>query len=987
MNRFKPILASSVFGGGFALAAVASAQVREFNVPAMPARTAIQLLAQQSGVSILASGEKIRGVITNPVKGEADVGNALETMFRGTPLKAVRSSEKVFLLSAYNAEATFRPVNQSTSSVETEAPVQIAEAPGLATVPDDSGSNEIVVTGSLIRQSTTPSPTDVVDARMLDVRAVSNASELLRAVPANIGSEAQVDGLNQSLTAGTAQFNLRNLGLGSTLVLVNGRRHALSALASNDGSTFVDINSLFPLIAIQRVEIVKDGGAATYGSDAVAGVANFITRRSVDRPELTGRVNFLHGARQFSIEGIAGLKVGGGDLVVAASYYSSTRLSSAERSFSRASTFGRPSWHSVSSYGQPGSFFVPSLNRFVPDPDCANPVFQNTFQNSATDSFCRFDFSEYYDLLPKEQRAQGLVTYHAPISDTVNLNLEGTYAYTNTHTNASPSYPILAINPVILASHPDNPFGEDVVFRGRTLGGGYPATPAINRYNTFRLAAGLDGKLGGGWTWSVDTTYSQQTSFYDKGDTLSTPLQLALRGLGGSGCDPATGTPGVGNCQYFNPFGSALLGGTPNSPELIKTFQGSTGLHAKSSLATVEAVATGDIFSYDGGTIAGAVGVQYRNSYFRHDWGEAVNAYELLTLGQAPDFAGRQKVYSIFGELRVPFGSLVEAQISGRYEKYHSSFSNFSPKFALLARPTDWLSLRASYGKAFRAPSIYQQVAVQSSQPSVVDGGLFVFVNTQVFGDPNLKPEKSTNYNLGATLKPLRGLEFSGDFYSFEYKNLIVKENPQPFINQAAADTAAGLTNTPAQQRLVRDQFGTLQLIKLFFINASSVRTKGIDATARYTFDTDFGTFNANAAWNHIINYKIELTPGGQVIEGAGSVNFNNLGRSLPRNRVEYGVGWSSGMHTVNALGHYVGSYKNDRTGITQRRIKSWNTFDLQYVLTVPQLFGDGSTAFTVGAINVADKKPPLAQLNLGFDPIVHDPRGRVIYIAVSQKF
>jgi len=91
----------------------------------------------------------------------------------------------------------------------------------------------------------------------------------------------------------------------------------------------------------------------------------------------------------------------------------------------------------------------------------------------------------------------------------------------------------------------------------------------------------------------------------------------------------------------------------------------------------------------------------------------------LITVGQAPDFSGRQDVYSAFGELRVPFSEQVEAQISGRYEKYKSSFSNFSPKFALLARPTDWLSLRGSYGKAFRAPSIYQTVAVQSSQPSI----------------------------------------------------------------------------------------------------------------------------------------------------------------------------------------------------------------------------------------------------------------------------
>lgn len=160
---------------------------------------------------------------------------------------------------------------------------------------DEAGdaAPEIVVTGSLIRQSTVSTPLTVVAGGEISARAVTNPSELVSMIPGNSGSEAGVDQLNQPLTSGTAQFNLRNLGLGSTLVLVNNRRQTLAAVASSDGSTFVDINSLVPLIAIQRIEVVKDGAGATYGSDAVAGVVNFITRKSVDltgpkfRPGLT----------------------------------------------------------------------------------------------------------------------------------------------------------------------------------------------------------------------------------------------------------------------------------------------------------------------------------------------------------------------------------------------------------------------------------------------------------------------------------------------------------------------------------------------------------------------------------------------------------------------------------------------------------------------------------------------------------------------------
>lgn len=864
-----------------------------------------------------------------------------------------------------------------------------AAAQNTNTAADDGTTEEIVVTGTLIRQSSLPSPLSVMSNVDISARGISNAAELVSMLPGNAGSEAGVDQLNQPLTSGTAQFNLRNLGLGSTLVLVNNRRQTLSAVAATDGSTFTDINSLVPLIAIQRVEVVKDGAAATYGSDAVAGVVNFITRKDVEHPEVSARYNLMDGARQIDIEGIAGVDVGAdGRLVIAASYYHSSRLATNERDFSRAVTYGRPAWHSVSSFGQPGSYYVPSLAQFRPDPDCTNAVFPDSYLNSPGDVFCRFDFSDYFDLIPKETRTQVFAAYNGALSDSIDLNLEAAYAHTASDTAASPSFPILAVTPLVPASHPDNPFGEDVLFRGRLLNGAYGPSIATFRYNTFRLAAGLEGDIGATWHWSTNATYSQQTVLYNKPDTLKTPLERALNGLGGIGCDPLTGTPGVGACQYYNPFGSALTGaGTANSDALIDSLVGYSDLHGKASLVTIDGVVAGDLMDYAGGTVAAAIGVQYRRGTFRHDWGDLVNAGELITLGQAPDFSGNQENLSVFGELKVPLGDRVEANFSGRYEKYIDSFGRFTPKIAVVAHPHDMLSLRATWGKAFRAPSVYQQVAVQAAQPVVNDGGTFVFVNTQTFGDPNLRPEKSTNYNIGATLTPIDNLELSVDFYNFKYRDLIVKENPQPIIDQARADTLAGLTGTPAQLRLQRDISGTLQLVRLNFVNASSVRTQGLDVSARYWLDTDAGRFEAKTAWTRVRKYDIRLAPGGATIDGVGNVNFNNLGRSMPRDRVEYGLSWTLGQHNLNLLGHYVSGYRNDRSGITQTRIKSQNTFDIQYNLTLAGLAGTEGTMLTIGAINVTDKDPPLAQLNLGFDPIVHDPRGRVITIGVSQKF
>jgi iron complex outermembrane receptor protein len=848
--------------------------------------------------------------------------------------------------------------------------------------------DDIVVTGSLIRQSGQPSPTDVVDLDQVDQRGISNASELVKLLPANSGSEAQVDGLNQPLTSGTAQFNLRNLGLGSTLVLLNGRRQTLSAAAANDGSTFVDINSLAPLIAMRRIEVVKDGGAATYGSDAVAGVVNFITRTSVDRPEMSAKYLTMDGSNEVDIQGIIGREIFGGDLVLAASYFSRSTLGTDERSFSRASTFGRPSWHSVSSYGQPGSYFRPSTNGFAPDPNCTNAAFPFSYRNSAADAFCRLDFSEFFDLMPKENREQVFGTWNGDIAPGVRLNLEASYSHALAEGRASPSFPILAVSPVVPRTHPDNPFGEDVRFRGRLLGPGYGASVAEYEYDTYRLAGGLEGALSSGWTWAINAAYSRQDHRYDKPDTLATNLQNALRGLGGTGCNPATGVPGVGPCVYFNPFASAQLGtGTRNSDALVQSLIGYTGLDAKADLFTIDAVTSGEIMDWAGGTIAGAVGVQYRRSTFAHDWSPLVNAGELITLGQAPDFSGTQETSSVFGELQVPFGDALQLQASVRYENYADGFDNVSPKVALLYRPFDQLSLRASWGKAFRAPSTYQQVAVQATQPSVNDNGIFNFVNTQTFGSRDLEPEESSNYNFGATVRPFPGLELGVDFYGFKYDNLIVKENPQAIVNQARADTLAGRTGTVSQLALTRDVTGALVRVRTNFINASSVETDGVDVTARYSWDTSWGGFAANAAWTRVNSYDIQFTPGAAAINGAGSVNFNNLGRSLPVDRVEGGLTWNTGPHQLVALAHYVSSYTNDRTGITNANIDSQTTFDLQYNVTLDGLFGSVPTKLSVGVINVADEDPPIVQLNLGFDPIVHDPRGRVLYLSINQSF
>ncbi len=832
---------------------------------------------------------------------------------------------------------------------------------------DASQVEDIVVTGSRIAGGDRIAPVETVGRQTIAAAGVADASQLVRLVTANSGSEAQVDQLNQPQSSGTAQFNLRNLGLGSTLVLVDGQRWTNSAVVAVDGSAFVDINSLVPMIALQRVEVVKDGASAVYGSDAVAGVVNFITRRDVDRPEVSAKYAVADGSEESVIEAVGGLKLLGGDLTLAASHFHRSALGSDERDFTQAERYGRAAWTAVTSYGQPGSYFRPSRNGFSPDPACGDPTFASAYLNSPTDAFCRLDYSDFFDLTPEETRTQAFADYRRPVGD-MTLSLQAAWSATNTIARQSPSLPILARSLTVPASHPDNPFGEAVLFRGRLLGAEAGASQAEFDYRTWRIAGGLDGRFSNGWTWNLSATSA---------------LQNALNGLGGADCNPATGAPGVGACQYFNPFGSAYLGtGTANSAALVDSLIGSTGLRGASTLTTADASTSGEAFAWNGGAVDVAVGAQYRRSAFRHDWSDLVNAGDLLTAGVSPDFEGDQEALAAFAEARLHLGDRIEAQLAGRYESYDGDEGRFSPKAAIRWDVSEALALRASWGQGFRAPSVYAQSGAQASQPSVFDRGAFVFVNTLTSGRADLKPEKSESLSLGALWKPIDGLELGLDAWRFDYTDQVVKESAQAIIDQAAADTAAGLNGADAQGRITRSPSGALTFVQLYFVNASSIETQGIDLSARYRHGLWGGQVSASATWTYVDAYDIRLNASAAQVSGVGLTNLNSIGRSLPRNRGEFALGWSGGAHAVTALVHYTDGYANDRSGITDASIASQTTVDLLYSRTI-----GADLDLAVGVVNVADKAPPLAQFALGYDPVVADPRGRVFSVGLTKRF
>ncbi|KAK0360097.1 hypothetical protein LTR94_028648, partial [Friedmanniomyces endolithicus] len=210
----------------------------------------------------------------------------------------------------------------------------------------------------------------------------------------------------------------------------------------------------------------------------------------------------------------------------------------------------------------------------------------------------------------------------------------------------------------------------------------------------------------------------------------------------------------------------------------------------------------------------------------------------------------------------------------------------------------------------------------------------------------------------------------------------VVKEAAQTIIDQAAADTAAGLSGTEAQSRITRSASGALTFVQLYFINASSIETQGVDVSARYSRDLADGRLTAGATWSYVDRYDIRLDETSSQVSGVGSTNLSNIGRSLPRNRGEFSLGWVSQAQSITALVHYTHGYRNDRSGVTDATIASQTTADLLYTRAVTQ-----DVDVAIGVVNLFDKAPPLAQFALGYDPVVADPRGRVFSLAVSKRF
>ena len=869
---------------------------------------------------------------------------------------------------------------------------------------------EVVVTGSYIKGSATDgaSPVEIIDRSTIEDIGATTVADITNYLTVNSGSENNADSFNAGSTQGTSNVNLRGLGLSSTLVLIDGRRNTVAASQANDGSVFVDTNSI-PTIAIQRVEILKEGAASIYGSDAVAGVANYILRRDFSGLEVdvSQQKTDIGDQTDDRVSVIMGTEFSGNNIVLAMSNLNRSPLSASEVNpkYSQIafSTFGTsyliyPPGPLTGEGAIPPSLYTTSVDsgpyagdytilEYVPDANClANKGLFLPQPASAIGgpggTLCGFLYGPRFNIVNDEDHTSIYTSFKRTLGNGVNLEFDWMQSQVDVNDNPqSPSYPALSyltLANIVMPGVAGNPFDYPILFRGRALGSSYPSPNAPREHENDRMSFGLMGTLENGFDWDFHVTKSSSSSFIIQPDTSTSNFRHAIDGTGGA----------PGSWNLFDP--------TANSQALVDFIYAAEERNVESSLTAVDLILTGNMNDIDI-----AAGFQFKNedykisrnddsiAQFAADGSISQNS-DLIFLGGGKENDDSRNSSAIFVEASKDMNERLELKAALRYERLKSD-DTINPKLSVRYQASDNLVLRGSYSTSFREPSLVQiysdLVALEALQDYDASGntvGGTQFVRVAVASNKNLKPEESDNINLGAIWRPNPQTSLSVDYWMVDYDDVITKENPQ-----------GKLRSDPTSADIVRS-LGVIVGLTTRTFNADKVEASGLDIEGSYSMDTSLGELELGFKTAHISKYEIPNSSGG-MRDVVGQFNYDNFARSMPETKSLISAQLNNGNHKVKAFYKMVSDYKTTRPftsgygpiaaslGYTAD-IADFNTLDIKYSYNMDMK--DGNIKFTLGVNNALDEEPPLVfdDANFSYDSRQHDLRGKIVYMGVKYS-
>jgi iron complex outermembrane recepter protein len=868
-------------------------------------------------------------------------------------------------------------------------------------VVEPRGGIRIEVTGTNIprSESDTALPVQTLTRDDIERSGSANVAELMSKVSANIG------GFNDQLSIGNqiqpfprpglSSVNLRGIGDGSTLVLINGRRVANYAF---DGGA-VDVNAI-PLAAIDRVEILKDGASAIYGTDAISGVVNFVLRKDFQGMEFSSLGSWPEkgGGNQYQATASAGY----GDITAdkfnvffSLNYQKDQILRAADREFAR--TGYRPDQGLLianpasfpANVDVPGQILGPNFASGCAPPT-SFPITREGFQ------FCAFDPVSLADIIPPVERTSAFGRATFQLRPDVHLFAEASYTHHQFILSIQPSPAFRGFStqglPVLYPA--GGPFYPTDFAAANGLSGDlslwYRTVPLGNRLNdvethALRAVVGVDG-FAHGWDYDAAILYSRnrQSDNFASGYVSERKLLDAM----------ATGL--INPFGPSGPAGDALLAST----QVYGDFHSATG-----STLLIDAKASRDIYRLPAGPLAIALGGEGRREKLDNTFAPLANSGDVLAAGgEHHSVSGSRHVWALYAESSVPFATGFETQLAARYDHYSDFGSTVNPKVALRWQPSKALLMRTSWGTGFRAPTLYdlhtprQRVTTSPDFPDPVrcpvtglPGDCLGEFPAVIGGNPNLQPETSEQFNAGVVWQPAPGLAVSLDYWKINKSDAITGISERDVLVPGAPFEATNIIRGPTDPDFP-ELPGPIQTVILHGENFGNIRTSGYDIDVNWRGPaTSRGQFSLGLNGSYVRTFRIQFGPGDSL-----SLAGNNDGSyAIPRWRHYASLNWSQGPWSATFAQTFQSGYDEvdqrlpcDTEGqnCTRRRVGTYTVWDLQVQYT-----GFKGTTIVVGIKNLLDRDPPFAQWNpglaAGFDPTYADPRGRVFYTRLSHAF
>ena len=977
---------------------------------------------------------------------------------------------------------------------------------------------EVTIVGSRIKGvvATEALPVVVIDNELITATGAVSGDELFRNIPqlGDVLFEAQNNPQTSNAARGDVNsFNLRSLGVGNTLVLVNGRRivtHPTSQGTSDTGTVPVlSYNSnAISVAGIGRIEVLLDGAAAIYGADAVAGVVNVVTKSRLDGVEIEAQYGGAEDTslRELEVNFAAGRNFDGGNVALFIDHTDRKALDAADQPFTatddRRSLFvGTPfetssTPDSRATRGAWPNLATPSANGIIRRGTTALTTSSGTFNiRPAASGSCAYSFSTdlclatgnisyttlrnlRYDtaygvsVLPETQRSNVMLVGEYTFANDITAFAEASY-YTADTFRLQP--PVILLNSLwVPASNYWNPFGPTTLPNGQpnpnripgltnVPAAGLPVNLTNYRFNDVgfqnvnvdnyqaRIVAGLRGQRWG-YDWELGLVYGEAEAKDVSDNVNANKLQANLALSTPDAYNPFNGgcvaTPSYGDC-------------TPSSKAAIDAIRMDLVRETRSTLALADLkFSRADLFALPAGNVGVAAGLEARRETQRDARDEnldgtvpfvdrvtgAVTESNVVAVSPNPDTYGSRTISAAYLEFAVPLVApamavplvhRVNMQLAGRYEDYSDFGSVSKPKVAMAWDIVEGVRLRGSYSEGFRAPNLEQVNAKEYARLSTQTDFIrceadlrakritsftacsrSIATSLRVSGNPDLKPEESTNQSIGLVFEPsfvpdtFGKWTFTVDSWKIEQRDIVGLLGAQTSVVQDYFDRANGSSFAKIIRAPVTADdttlfagtgiapAGTVLQIKDQFINLLPQTVEGIDFGLDWRLrGTALGDFSLSLNAAKLRTFSREPGPVVDALyaaRAAGKINAatplpdpSNLIRVNGRPELKWSgsLRWKKGPVRAGLSTRYVGDV--EETGFLDANANRWLVdSQLTYNLYGEYEFKEGPlgrTSVRIGGRNITDKDPPLT--SNGYLGSLYSPYGRYLYASVKTVF